>query len=698
MKTTSCMIDQPEEIEAATNLVSSRFTPSSCEDVLNAAEQAGFSAAAYYDANPDLGNSFGSASRAALHFLAVAQSERRSFPIDLDFKGLRALSELPVANRALLNGVVASLVMAWLYRPGESFERMMERASPHLAAFRLIGARPYVLIGDSHSMLYRRSTAFEDCWLLPLHCDCSGGSAIGLFNPFSRSGYRQRIHAVMPLIEGIKGASSCPILFQFGQVDMEFVYPFRRIASGVTAFDQANFDEFVQSSITAYVGFLAEMIPRDRRPMVDVLAIFPPALADHVLRDGYVNEHVTSIEAAIEPDALKTQLKRLEWPGLAHRTRLHRQYNALLSSAAAESGFTTVSDFDRLVAVDGVVDRHFTAIQNGRDHHLDFGPTEGLAETILARITAIRAAPGARTSAVAPLVRTWSRLRSTLTSSSSRKVAFSDLTEELDPALLPPLDRPNVDAHNLTSEQREWRQNGVVILRGFLPDDLIDAYVARRRQNPNPAGWLMPTPYLHVAELRDLALYPPLMAVMRSLIGEPMLLHLALTAFRSTKRAWHQDDYLNPPFVASWYAAVWMALADITPECGPFEYLPGSHRWGLMRLEKVKAHLTEEELARREPTTGNNDWPKYAERFVTPAIERQISKSGLKPRSCLGRKGDVLVWHGRLMHQGSPPRDPTAERRSLITHYSGINHRPDMLARMAVPSGGEYAVFDHPLE
>ena len=47
-----------------------------------------------------------------------------------------------------------------------------------------------------------------------------------------------------------------------------------------------------------------------------------------------------------------------------------------------------------------------------------------------------------------------------------------------------------------------------------------------------------------------------------------MLLHLALTGWISTQRDWHQDDYLNPPFVANWYAAVWMALDDISAESG----------------------------------------------------------------------------------------------------------------------------------
>ncbi len=264
-------------------------------------------------------------------------------------------------------------------------------------------------------------------------------------------------------------------------------------------------------------------------------------------------------------------------------------------------------------------------------------------------------------------------------------ITFDELSEQLDPSLLPPLDRPDLDESTLTPEQLSWRRDGVVELRGFVPDAICDAYIAARSE-VGPLGWLDPTPYLRVPELRDLALYPPLMAVMESLLSEPMMLHLALTGWVSSERAWHQDDYLNPPFVASWYAAVWIALDDIHPDSGPFEYLPGSHHWGLLRRDRVMTFLTDEELTRKEPLTGHNQWEKYAERFVTPAVERQIADSGLASRQFLGR----------LMHCGSKPKIPNMPRRSLITHYSGVNHRSDMPRRAQHEGGGIYAVFDNP--
>ncbi|MGC8531359.1 MAG: phytanoyl-CoA dioxygenase family protein [Acidiphilium sp.] len=279
-------------------------------------------------------------------------------------------------------------------------------------------------------------------------------------------------------------------------------------------------------------------------------------------------------------------------------------------------------------------------------------------------------------------------------------VRFADLVAFPDEAELPPLDRATLDPAGLNEDQRAWVRDGVVLKRKFIPDDLLDAYIARRAAyrpgtSRNKVGWLHGHCYIGVPELRAVALYPPLMDMLASLIGEEMIFHLALTGWVSTQREWHQDDYLNPDFVNTWYAAVWIALEDIDPESGPFEYLPGSHRWGLLRGEKIRAFLTDEERERREPVTGINQWPSYAEQFVTPAIEEQIAQSGLPVVPFLGQKGDVLIWHSRLMHRGSR-RKSDMPRRSLITHYSGINHRPDMLLKARDENGRAYAVFDMP--
>lgn len=248
------------------------------------------------------------------------------------------------------------------------------------------------------------------------------------------------------------------------------------------------------------------------------------------------------------------------------------------------------------------------------------------------------------------------------------------------------LDEERLSRSPLSQVFSQWRDNGVLIIKNFFPKDLREPYFEVRQAMGVPGGWKDPCPYLYVPELRALSLYPKLLVVLDHLIGYEMGLHLNLTGWVSTERAWHQDDYLNPDFVNSHYAAVWMALRDINPDCGPFEFVPGSHKWPLTRREKV--------LARCPVKTTADDpaWPTKTQDWVSEIIGREIENQGAKVERFIAEEGDVLIWHGRLAHRGSLPNVPGTPRHSLIAHYSAIQKRTDMRVwknRCFVPDGRE---------
>lgn len=116
---------------------------------------------------------------------------------------------------------------------------------------------------------------------------------------------------------------------------------------------------------------------------------------------------------------------------------------------------------------------------------------------------------------------------------------------------------------------------------------------------------------------------------------------------------------------------------------------------GLIRGEKIRALLTEEERLRQDPDIDINQWPKYAERFVTPVVEAEIAVQGAEILPFLDEESDVLIWHSRLMHRGSVGT-PGVRRKSLITHYSGINHRPDIVSVTRDENDRAYAAFEVP--
>lgn len=244
------------------------------------------------------------------------------------------------------------------------------------------------------------------------------------------------------------------------------------------------------------------------------------------------------------------------------------------------------------------------------------------------------------------------------------------------------------------SGQQQWDEDGVLLLPGFIPGDLIDAYVEERTKliggtDSWRPGWNDATPYQHVPTMRALALHRPLTEAIRPLIGgNEAGLHLCLTGFQSTERAWHQDRYLNPETVGEHYIAAWISLGDVDPEAGPFEYVPGSHRWSVIERRKVWSRMRQLGQKPDLPT-----WPSDSEGWVGEACDEEIARRQASIRPFLGKRGDVLLWHASLVHRGSKPRNKALERRALIAHYSSIRHRPDMPHLVKAENGSFYFSF-----
>lgn len=252
---------------------------------------------------------------------------------------------------------------------------------------------------------------------------------------------------------------------------------------------------------------------------------------------------------------------------------------------------------------------------------------------------------------------------------------FDDLAESPPDSAVPWLDRSDVDEATLTPLQREWRTSGCLILPRAIPDALLLDYELwrARRGLPDSLGALpISYGYMFIPEIRRIALHKPVADAMAEVLGEPMALQFDLTQWRSTERAWHQDDYLNAPSINGHYAAAWFAIDDIPEDSGPFEYVPGSHRWPVLRRDRVKAHLSPEQAS-------SERWPSHSERVVTPALEAEMQARAVPTQRFLARRGDVLIWHARLVHRGSRPTNPQQARKALVSHYCGISRvNPDV--------------------
>lgn len=235
----------------------------------------------------------------------------------------------------------------------------------------------------------------------------------------------------------------------------------------------------------------------------------------------------------------------------------------------------------------------------------------------------------------------------------------------------------------------KWHKDGVLVLPKFMSDRRIDAYCKLREQVPL-GGWNA-TPYLHYREIRDIALEERLLDQMKRLVGSEVGLHLNLTGWVSTERNWHSDSYLNPGGVDDHYIACWIALDDITPDSGPFQYIKGSHLWPVVRQSKLFSLLTQEQ--RLDPA-----WPSHTQGDVSQACEMERQRREAEVVTYLPKKGDVLLWHAFLVHRGSEPNRLGALRKTLIAHYSSVAHRPDMFFIRDRLTNGSIALFDHEVQ
>lgn len=228
-----------------------------------------------------------------------------------------------------------------------------------------------------------------------------------------------------------------------------------------------------------------------------------------------------------------------------------------------------------------------------------------------------------------------------------------------------------------------WNSEGVVVLPGIVPDELIDRYQAEFMQVNGPVefhadgtvsgpkiGGHRETSYMYHEQTMEMATYRPIHDAVEQLLGEPPVVHLLLTGWVSTRRSYHQDRYLNPqPTVGDYYAACWVALDDVHPDSGPFEYYPTSHEWFTGALNK--------ELMGQAVDLGDSRWPAYTEEVLYPLITAEAQRRGVEKVSYLPRRGDCLIWHGRTWHQGGIPNVPNLYRGAFIMHMSGSLHRPD---------------------
>lgn len=273
--------------------------------------------------------------------------------------------------------------------------------------------------------------------------------------------------------------------------------------------------------------------------------------------------------------------------------------------------------------------------------------------------------------------------------------------------------------YDLGAAIARWIEDGVVVFENAIPDDEIDAFLADveaicespacydfeleirgRRLASSDVDFdprSEPGVKLNCLEAiskaaRQLSLNRFVCDFLGHVFQEPPVTLQSLTFFRGSQQPAHTDyPYVRTQTKLSCLAASWVPLEDVHADAGPLIYYPGSHRPDVVRpFDWGGGSVVLEPDSERSASE------------LAPHLHDQLQRSGIAPHVFLPKRGDILVWHGWLVHEGQKMRDPTRTRRSYVTHYTGYSAYPPNHKKRHARWRGDFTrrhggfVFDRP--
>jgi hypothetical protein len=351
-----------------------KFFPQHPQQIYLLMEKAGFSPSEYRNSWPDLIAGLPSEKWSAKHFVQFMDTEvrmPRRFPIHLDFSWLDTIAKEKIYNRNATASLLRNLIQAQVDFSYDVLKKAEFWENVFKTLFE-IGA-PMIFFGDSHSRLFRQTIQDWNHIIIPINILCGGGSAIGLANKNSRSGYGALLHLIVEAINEAKLRNNfkVPLCFNFGQVDVEFVHTYRRLKR--KEFQQpsnAEFTEFCAQVVNSYVTWISNISPLD----AVVVGINPPCINDEYIFEAYLAQMQVYLHAGVADEnegqsfeALVEDFKKLQLPNKRIRTHNHKLFNEHLQKEAEKHSISYIDGFQELMGPDGSISPKYAAAADGLD-------------------------------------------------------------------------------------------------------------------------------------------------------------------------------------------------------------------------------------------------------------------------------------------------------------------------------------------
>lgn len=155
----------------------------------------------------------------------------------------------------------------------------------------------------------------------------------------------------------------------------------------------------------------------------------------------------------------------------------------------------------------------------------------------------------------------------------------------------------------------------------------------------------------------ELARHPKVLQTLELLYNRKPTPFQTINFLKGSNQPLHQDSihfYTQPE---RWMVGTWVALQDMTEDCGPLEIVPGSHKW---------PHYSFQNLNLSVPTFGDQ-FENYAEyeNFLTQLVDVMQGER----TQWLGKKGQCIIWAANLLHGGAPIANSQSTRYAQATHF-----------------------------
>jgi hypothetical protein len=321
----------------------------------------------YKATNPDLAQLGDSLEQYARHFIQHGGPEGRMLSLQCELPEIWAFSrENHPLDSMTATYFMRSLVASHLAGIGSLLDSP-QKVLVDLLDLQQLGFQPYAVAGDSHSAAYTIPFLVTR-GLLPLWFLCTGGSARGLTNSNSRSGYRERLLGAMSRLNECSRRTA--VILCFGQVDMEFVVYYSTITeTRRNSISRSEITEFARETTARYFSFVQELKTFSNiQPCI--ATIFPPCLSDRTVHNGYVNAHIAFLHASLPVEELRERVLSFEFPMLAERTCIHDEFNGYLERYSRETSSLVLDVSSKLRDRSGLAADIFIHEPKGSDHHL----------------------------------------------------------------------------------------------------------------------------------------------------------------------------------------------------------------------------------------------------------------------------------------------------------------------------------------